>query len=62
MAFKDPETFHANHSLRKTAPDQQQASHAVVDAAPDISLDAFILPLEIDSYKSGLKNLATVKK
>ena len=61
MAFKDPETFHAHQSLRKTAPDQQQASHAVVDAAPDISLDAFILPLEIDLYKSGLNDPATVK-
>jgi hypothetical protein len=56
MACKHPKTFHAYQSLRKTAPDQQQASHAVVDAAPDIGLDAIILPmLEIDSYKNGLK-------
>jgi hypothetical protein len=62
MAYKDPKTFHAYQSLRKTVPDQQQASHAVVDAAPDIGLDAIILPiLEIDSYKIGLKDPATVK-
>jgi len=61
MTFKDPETFQAYQLFRKTSPDQQQVNQED-GAAPDASLDtAILVPLEIDTYKIGIKDSATLK-
>ena len=60
IAFKDPEAFHAYQLLKTKPPDQEQASHAV-GAAPYMGIDTNVPALEIDTYKIGLKDSATLK-